>query len=157
KVGLVWAGNPRNRNDHNRSCKLAHLAPLAGLEGVTFYSLQKGEAAAEAAQPPAGLQLIGLSSRLTDFSQTAAVGAQLDLVISVDTAVAHLAGALARPVWTLLTFAADRRWLLDRDDTPWYPTMRLFRQEQRGDWAGVLRRVRQALQGWRNAAPAARA
>lgn len=146
KVGIVWAGNPGYWHDHLRSMTLAALAPLAKVPNVHYYSLQKGAAAAEAAAPPAGMQLTDLAPQLNDFSDTTAAIAQLDLVISVDTAVAHLAGAMGKPVWTLIYTPPDWRWLLDRDDTPWYPTMRLFRQRQGGEWGEVMERVAQALE-----------
>lgn len=145
KVGLVWAGNPRGLNDKRRSLPLSMLAPLAGLQHVTFYSLQKGEAAAQLQQPPAGLEIIDLAPQLEDFADTAAAICQLDVVISVCTAVAHLSGALGRPTWTLLSYPADWRWFLDRDDSPWYPSMRLFRQSEVGAWTPVLERVAAAL------------
>ena len=145
KVGLSWAGRPEHKNDRNRSMPLARFAPLAQVPGVRFYSLQKGEAAAQAKAPPAGMELIDWTEELNDFADTAALIANLDLVISVDTAVVHLAGAMGKPVWTLLPFAPDWRWLLDRQDSPWYPTMRLFRQPSIGDWDSVMQRVAGAL------------
>jgi tetratricopeptide (TPR) repeat protein len=135
KVGLVWAGNPVHRNDGNRSLPLKMLSPLLALEGVKFFSLQKPCPA----EMPA--EMTDLSADLHDFADTAAALWQLDLLISVDTAVAHLAGALARPVWTLLPCAADWRWMTQTEQTPWYPTMRLFRQAARGDWGAVIERV----------------
>jgi len=146
KVALVWAGNPTNKNDRKRSLKLASLAPLAEVPGVRFISLQKGDATAEARTLPAGVALIDVAEDLKDFADTAALLANLDLVISVDTAVVHLAGAMGRPVWTLLPFAPDWRWLLGRADSPWYPTMRLFRQPAIGDWDAVIAEVREQLQ-----------
>jgi len=134
KVGLVWAGRPQNRGDEQRSLELAALAPLAQVGGAEFYSLQKGEASAQAQSPPAGMRLTDWTAELADFGETAALLANLDLVISVDTAVAHLAGAMAKPVWTLIPFSPDWRWKLGRSDTPWYSTMRLFRQQRWGDW-----------------------
>jgi tetratricopeptide (TPR) repeat protein len=145
RVGLVWAGNPSHGNDIYRSMRLADFAPLAQIAGVRLYSLQKGMSATQAATQPPGMNVVYLSADLNDFAYTAAVIANLDLVITVDTSVAHLAGALGRPVWTLLPASADWRWLLDREDSPWYPTMRLFRQTRLGDWAGVMERVRDAL------------
>lgn len=145
KVGLVWASQSRHRTAAAKSLPLASLASLAGIPGLRFYSLQKGEAARQAAHPPAGMRLVDLSGDLADFSDTAAVVANMDLVISVDTAVAHLAGAMARPAWTLLKSAPDWRWLLERGDCPWYPTMRLFRQRRRGDWSEAISEVAQAL------------
>ncbi len=140
RVGLVWAGGPGHAN-RNKSCSLKIFAPLATVPNVTFYSLQKGPAARESADPSAGMELLDLTDQLNDFADTAALIANLDLVISVDTAVAHLAGAMARPVWTLLSFAPDWRWLLDRPDSPWYPTMRLFRQPSIGNWEAVMEAV----------------
>jgi tetratricopeptide (TPR) repeat protein len=145
KVGLVWASQSMHRTAPAKSLTLAAMAPLAGVPGLRFFSLQKGEAARQAANPPPGMQIHDLGGELADFSDTAAVLANLDLVISVDTAVAHLAGAMARPAWTLLKFAPDWRWLLARDDCPWYPTMRLFRQPRQGDWEGTIEAVAQAL------------
>jgi hypothetical protein len=136
RVGLVWAGNPNHPNDRNRSLDSALLAPLLDLPG-SYFTLQPGVAA------PAGIQ--SLSEHLTDFGQTAAAVANLDLVITVDTSVAHLAGALGVSVWTLLPFAPDWRWMLDREDSPWYSSMRLFRQPSRGDWASVISQVSDAL------------
>jgi tetratricopeptide (TPR) repeat protein len=141
KVGLAWAGRATHRNDRNRSIKLASLAPLAGISGVRFFSLQKGDAAAEAKFAPSGMELVDFTDELKDFAETAALIENLDLVISVDTAVVHLAGAMGKGVWVLVPFPPDWRWLLDRADSPWYPTMRLFRQETPGDWDGVIRRV----------------
>jgi len=145
KVGLVWAGKSTHANDRNRSLPLSALAPLARISGVSFYSLQKGAAAEQAKTPPAGMTLIDHTNELHDFADTAGLIAQLDLIISVDTAVVHLAGALGKPVWTLLPFVADWRWLLERSDSPWYPTMRLFRQPAVGDWSNVVEQVSVAL------------
>ncbi|GFO70873.1 hypothetical protein GMLC_44520 [Geomonas limicola] len=145
RVGLVWAGRPTYQDDARRSLSLKLFAPLARLGGVSFYALQVGPGAEQAAQPPAGMELADLGSRVHDFSDSAAIVAHLDLVISADTALAHLAGALGKPVWVLLPKACDWRWLTGRTDSPWYPTARLFRQSERGDWAGVLERVAQAL------------
>ncbi len=142
KVGLVWAGNPEHRNDRNRSCRLRDFEPLAAVPGIEFFSLQKGVTVTEDDHTAAAsLHLVDIAESLGDFYDTAAVMENLDLVISVDTAVAHLAGALGRPVWTLLPFVPDWRWMLKREDTPWYPTMRLFRQERRGEWAAVMKRI----------------
>ena len=139
RIGLVWAGNPQQSNDRNRSMPLSKFKPLAGLSGITWVSLQKGDAACQPA--PSGLGLAHPGTDWLDFADTAAIIQSLDLVVSVDTAVAHLAGALARPVWTLLCTPPDYRWLLDRQDSPWYPTMRLYRQAAPGDWDSVIRRV----------------
>jgi len=140
-VGLVWAANPAYANNAARSIPAALFAPLTRMPGIRCWGLQVGPAAAET--PPG---LVNLADELVDFAETAAVISGLDLVISVDTAVAHLAGSLGKPVWTLLTYASDWRWLLDREDTPWYPTMRLFRQKHPGDWSEVMERVAAELQ-----------
>ena len=145
KVGVAWAGKPSHKDDHLRSLRLSAFAPLAEAKGVSFYSLQKSEAAAQAKDPPPGMALIDLTDEIKDFADTAALLVNLDLVIAVDTAVIHLGGALARPVWTLLHFVPDWRWMLDREDSPWYPTMRLFRQPAPGDWPAVLHRVAEEL------------
>ena len=145
RVGLAWAGNPMNPADRDRSLPLSALAPLAEVKGVTFHSLQKGERAAQAKTPPPGMKLTDLTDDIKDFADTAALMAHLDLIITVETAVAHLAGALAKPVWTLLPFMPAWRWLLERNDSPWYPTMRLFRQPSPGDWDSVVQRVAEEL------------
>jgi tetratricopeptide (TPR) repeat protein len=144
RVGIAWAGNPIHSDDHNRSLTLAMLAPLAGI-GAKFVSLQKNVPArdAEALAEAAWLDNIGVE--LGDWADTAAAVADLDLVIAVDTAVAHLAGTLGVPTWTMLAFAPDWRWLLERADSPWYPSMRLFRQQAPGDWMSVLPDVQAAL------------
>jgi hypothetical protein len=147
KVGVAWAGNPTHHNDAARSLRLAELAPLRQTPGVAFYSLQLTVPARDQEGFRALPRLVDLSGQMPDFLATAAVVAELDLVIAVDTAVAHLAGTLGKPVWTLLPFTPDWRWFLDRTDTPWYPTMRLFRQAQRGQWAPVIRQVAAALGG----------
>jgi len=148
RVGLVWKGSRQFENDADRSLPdLGTLGPLGTVAGVRFFSLQKGAGEDEAAYPPDGLTLIDLGPRLTDFADTAAVMANLDLVISVDTAVAHLAGALGKDCWLLLPdYKTDWRWLTGRNDSPWYPgVMRLFRQPAMGDWASVIEEVRRAL------------
>ena len=130
KVGLVWAGNPKHQRDRQRSIPLSALAPLFSVEGVRFHSLQKSPTAA-ADIAASGFDLVDLAPDLNDFCDTAAAISRLDLVISVDTSVAHLAGALAKPVWLMLPTPPDWRWLLEGSDTAWYPTMRLFRQRER--------------------------
>jgi hypothetical protein len=147
KIGIVWAGHVGHKGNTKRSTSLLSWAPLAGIRGVTFFSLQVGEAGAEAQNPPPGMNLVDLTDSIADFADTAAFLSLLDMVISVDTAVAHLAGAMATPVWTLLPFAPDWRWLLGKRDTPWYPTMRLFRQRVPGDWKGVFEAVARDLRG----------
>jgi tetratricopeptide (TPR) repeat protein len=145
-VGLVWGGNPRYPNDRWRSASLAHLAPLASVAGVTFVSLQKGPPAVQAGAPPDGMVLHDWTDELADFADTAALVSALDLVISTDTSVPHLAGALGKPVWLLSSYDACWRWLLNRDDSPWYPTLRQFRQRRLGDWRAPVQDVRTALQ-----------
>jgi Flp pilus assembly protein TadD len=144
-VGLVWAGNPDHRNDRKRSLSLAQLAPLAEVKGVRFFSLQKGKPAEQVRTPPRGMDMVDAAGEWTDFADTAALIARLDLVITVDTAVAHLAGAIGRPAWVLLPFSPDWRWLLGREDSPWYPTLRLFRQGAPGEWEAVMTRVAKEL------------
>ncbi|MGB8739627.1 MAG: glycosyltransferase family 9 protein [Xanthobacteraceae bacterium] len=146
KVGLVWAGNSSaSAIDARRSMSLNDFAPLAGLTDIALFSLQKGEPAAQALQPPDGLSLIDPTSELIGFEDSAALIANLDLVISVDTAVAHLAGALGKPVWILSRFDGCWRWLNGREDSPWYPTARLFHQRAPGAWDEVVARLRDAL------------
>jgi Flp pilus assembly protein TadD len=146
RIGLVWSGNPLHVRDPQRSLALDQLRTLLAVNRTTFYSLQKGSAASQLLALPIETNLIDLGPRLKDFADTAAAIGSLDLVISVDTAVAHLTGALGKPVWVLLTHAPDWRWLLDRDDSPWYPTARLFRQPAPGDWCSVIDRVAGELQ-----------
>jgi tetratricopeptide (TPR) repeat protein len=149
KVGLVWAGSPRYKENRNRSFSLELYSSLGRLKNITFYSLQKGEAARQAENPPDGMNLIDLTQEMNNFSDTAALIENLDLIISADTAVAHLTGALGKPVWTLIPFSPDWRWLLNREDSPWYPTMRLFRQLSIGDWEPVITRIEDELQKYR--------
>ena len=139
KIGLFWAGRPTHAHDSRRSLKLAQLAPLAGAADAVFFGLQQDERADEAAPP--GMTFVPCRQDLNDFADTAALISELDLLISVDSAPAHLAGAMRRPVWTLLPFRADWRWQIGRDDTPWYPGMRLFRQPAPGNWDDVVERV----------------
>ncbi len=144
-VALAWAGRPTHFNDASRSMQLVQLAPLAE-SGATLLSIQKGPAAAQADALREGMSpLISLSAEIADFEDTAAVLSIADLLISVDTSPVHLAGALGRPVWVMLPKVPDWRWLLDRLDTPWYPHMRLFRQDTRGDWTSVIARVASEL------------
>jgi len=137
RVGIVWSGRPSHKNDRNRSCSLSYFRPLGQIPGVRLFSLQIGGKDAELD----GDDIVDLSPLLEDFAATASAIAGLDLIVSVDTAVAHLAGAMGKPCWLLLPFAPDWRWLLDRDDSPWYPSLHLFRQERPGDWSVVMKRV----------------
>ena len=141
RVGLCWAGNPDYPGDRNRSIALSKFASLWQIPGVKWYSLQKGAGAEQIKEIAPQAELIDHMHDLNDFSDTAALVANLELVISVDTAVAHLAGAIEKPTWLLLPHIPDWRWQLGRPDSPWYPTMRLFRQTKRGDWAGVIDRI----------------
>ena len=145
RVGLVWSGNPKHINDHNRSILLRMFEALAATPDATFFSLQKGPAEAQLGDSTLKLRLVDHAARLTDFGQTAALLHHLDLVITVDTAVAHLAGAMGKPVWVLLPFVPDWRWMRGRSDSPWYPTMRLFRQPALHDWETVIREIAAAL------------
>ena len=143
RVGLTWAGNPeRMRMDRRRSVALATLAPLAAVPGVSWVSLQKGASLA-------GTPFAGKTFDLTDFDDTAALMDNLDLVIAVDTSTAHLAGALGKPVWILNRFDSCWRWMLERADSPWYPTARLFRQKTFGDWGPVVQDVAEALKAFK--------
>jgi len=144
RVGIAWAGSPTQGNDRNRSARLADLAPILAVPDISFYSLQVGAGPAELAAW-AGPPIRDLAPQLRTWADTAAAVNQLDLVISVDTGVVHLAGALGKPTWVLLCQAPDWRWLLDRDDSPWYPTARLFRQQQAKDWAPVMAAAAEAL------------
>jgi tetratricopeptide (TPR) repeat protein len=145
-VGIVWAGDPNHTLNRFRSCALAEFGALADLAGVAWVSLQKGAREADALTPPAGMELLGLGPELADFADTAAAITALDLVIAVDTSVAHLAGALGAPVWTLHGFGKYWLWGADGARTPWYPTMRLFRQSEPNRWDGLFAQVRSALQ-----------
>ncbi|ALG75510.1 hypothetical protein VY88_28250 [Azospirillum thiophilum] len=145
KVGIVWAGSPTHGNDRNRSIGLAPFARLAAIPGVSLVSIQKGPTEGQAANPPGGFPLLNLSPDIRDFADTAAIMAGLDLVVCVDTSVAHLAGALGVPVWVMVPFAPDWRWMLDREDSPWYPTMRLFRQDRPGSWDNAILRLEHAM------------
>jgi len=141
KMGLVWSGNPKYKADRTRSFELLTFSPLANLKDITFYSLQKGEASKQTKNLPDGMDLVDFMDEVTDFADTTGLIMNLDLIISVDTSVAHLAGAMGKTVWTLLPFAPDWRWMLDREDSPWYPTMRLYRQPSFGDWNPLMDRL----------------
>jgi hypothetical protein len=147
RIGLVWAGNPAHSNDHRRSLPTEALDILAPARpGTCFIGLQVGPRQGEADGRFGGAPgYVNMSARLTDYGETAAALTCLDLLISVDTSVVHLAGALGCPAWVLLPHAPDWRWLSDRDDSPWYRSLRLFRQTRPGDWSEPLRQVASAL------------
>jgi len=145
KVGIVWRGKSTHLNDKNRSCDFTQFIELMGIPGVSLYSLQKGPAAAEIADAGCEALIVNLGPALNDFADTAAVIAGLDLVITVDTAVAHMAGALGVKTWVALPFAPDWRWMLETPDTPWYPSVQLFRQPRPGQWGPVFTDIRKAL------------
>jgi tetratricopeptide (TPR) repeat protein len=149
KVGVAWQGNPNHRSDRHRSIPLARFAPLARVGGVRLVSLQKGHGVEQLAAASGLLEITDLGRQLDEtagpFMDTAAVIKCLDLVVTSDTAIAHLAGALGAPVWVALPFAPDWRWTLRRSDSPWYPTMRLFRQPKPGDWESVFEEIAGAL------------
>jgi tetratricopeptide (TPR) repeat protein len=150
-VGLAWAGRPTHSNDRNRSAPLLRLRALFGCAGVTFVSLQKGDKQAEIGAYFGTAPLFNLGASIEDFRDTSAIIEALDLVISVDTSVAHLAAAMGKPTWIMLPFAPDWRWLLERNDSPWYPDVRLFRQSRRDDWEGVAIAIKAALEGGKEA------
>jgi len=141
KIGIVWAGNPQQENDKNRSTSFEKFRTLKDISGVSFFSLQKGEASSQLTDP----KIIDLERYIADFADTAAIIENLNLVISVDTSVAHLSGAMGKPTWVLLSAAADWRWLLQKKDSPWYQNMKLFRQRKLGDWDSVFWEVREEL------------
>jgi Flp pilus assembly protein TadD len=140
RIGIVWAGNPNNPDDRQRSLPFAALAPLWNIPGIRWYSLQVGERRADLDAAPPGM-IEDLSPALNDFAGTAAVISQLDLVLSVCTSVAHLSGTIGCPTWVMLHFAADWRWMTERQDTPWYPSARLFRQAEPGEWGHVIHNI----------------
>ena len=135
RIGVVWAGNPKHRNDRNRSVPFALFKQLLAISHVCWISLQEGERAEDLKETVC--PVIDISQELVDFSETAGLIANIDLVITIDSAVAHLAGAMGRKTWLLLPFAPDWRWQLQGDATPWYPSMQLYRQRQPGDWQEV--------------------
>jgi Flp pilus assembly protein TadD len=145
RIGLCWAGNPLNRRNRTRNVSLERLRPLLEVKGIDFFNLQLNSSTDESTPSLAKTGIIDHTKEIRDFADTAALMAELDLIITVDTAVAHLAGALGRPVWTLLPLIPDWRWGLEGTDTPWYPTMQLFRQTTAGDWDSVVERVADAL------------
>ena len=145
KIGIAWQGNPQHDRDRHRSVPLRAFEPLAQVPGVSLLSLQKGPGSEQLREVKDVWPIVDLGDRLHSFLDTAGVMAQLDLIVTIDSAVAHLAGALGVPVWVLLPRIPDWRWLLERVDSPWYPTMRLFRQQHSGAWADVFQRVVAAL------------
>jgi hypothetical protein len=144
RVGLTWSGNPDQLNDHNRSASLSVFLRLLDAD-ATFVSLQKDPRPADKGILDGCSDILDFTDELTDFVETGALISCLDLVITVCTSVAHLASALGKPTWILLCYAADWRWLLDRDDSPWYPTARLFRQSETREYASVIECVRDEL------------
>jgi tetratricopeptide (TPR) repeat protein len=144
KVGLVWAGSPTHKDDLNRSVTLDTFKSLVR-PNVKFFSLQLGKASQQAKTPPPGMDLVDLTDRIGDFADTAALMSHLDLIITVDTAVGHLGGAMAKPTFVLIAFMPDFRWTMNGEDTPWYTTLRLFRQTTRNDWPDVMVRVNAAM------------
>ena len=145
-VGIAWAGKPSHRNDRNRSAGIEPFIDLLGTPGAAFHSLQVGPRAADIAATGCAGLIRDHAPDLQDFADTAALISALDLVISVDTSVCHLAGALGKPCWVTIPYTPDWRWLMQREDSPWYPSLRLFRQERFGDWPGVFERLSQALE-----------
>jgi Tfp pilus assembly protein PilF len=146
KVGIVWAGGAKNPNDRNRSCRLRQFESIANISGVRLIGMQKGKAAEQVKALPPGMVVINYGPELEDFTDTMGLIENLDLVIAVDTAVAHLVGAMGKPVWLVLTFAHHWPWLLNRTDSPWYLSMRIYRQKKKGDWASVFDRIGKDLQ-----------
>jgi GT2 family glycosyltransferase len=144
-VGIVWAGSPSHGNNQNRSCTIKYFTQLTKIDGVRLYGLQKGEAAEQVEELADEMTITNLGTEFEDFTDTGAVIENLDLVISVDTSVLHLAGAMGKPVWALLPFAPEWRWMLNRQDSPWYPTMKLFRQKKWGQWVPVFQNVAEEL------------
>ena len=145
RIGIAWAGRPTHHNDRNRSTSLATFAPLSDLPGVTLLSLQKGPSQAQVGRYWGKAPLISLGPEIRDFGDTMAIIDRLDLIVTVDTSLGHLAAAMAKPVWTMLPYAPDWRWLLDRGDSPWYPTLRLFRQAKPREWEPVMARIVEEL------------
>jgi glycosyltransferase involved in cell wall biosynthesis len=145
KIGIVWAGSDRYKNQRDRTCELADFYSLMDIPGLSFYSLQVGGQIAALSQKNTPVPVTDLGSQFQDFADTAQAIASLDLVITIDTSVAHLAGAMGKPVWVLLPFSPDWRWGLNYAESPWYPTMRLFRQPQPGDWKSVFHQLKLAL------------
>jgi len=144
-IGIAWAGSPTHQNDRRRSTRLENFLPLCGKEDTTLYSLQKGPAVKDLKTTGAQCILIDAAPALTDFADSAALIAQLDLVITIDTSLAHLAGAMGKEVWVLLPYTPDWRWMWNREDSPWYQNLRLFRQDHPGDWDSCFKKLYHAL------------
>jgi hypothetical protein len=145
RIGLIWAGRPTHNNDRNRTALLADLAPIGNVPGIALLALQKGPKTGQAGGWYGRAPLINLGAEIQDYDDTMAILANIERLVTVDTSVAHLAGAMGRPVWIMLPFAPDWRWLLRRADTPWYPSVRLFRQSTVRRWDDVLGAVATAL------------
>jgi hypothetical protein len=145
RVGICWAGNPQYRSDEQRSMPLRAPVPLADVPGIAWFSLQMGPACGQMQSLREKFPLVDASSGARDLAETTGLVATLDLVISVDTSVAHLAGAMGRPLWVVLPYLADWRWMEEREDSPWYPTAKLFRQRTSGDWGEPVERMREEL------------
>jgi hypothetical protein len=145
RVGLAWTGRPTHPNDRRRSLPLAALRSFADAGPAAFVSLQKPMPARDLETMQLFPGMTDLSDELTDFGETAALMENLDLIVTVDTSMGHLAGALGKPAWILIPKAADWRWMLDREDSPWYPSVRLFRQQKPGAWDEPMARLRSAL------------
>ncbi len=153
RVAIAWAGRPTHNNDRNRSLALDLLAPLGAVDGIALLAVQKGPAAAQAAQWQGRAPLVVLDAEIADFDDTAGILENIDLLLCVDTSLGHLAGAMGRPAWVMLPHAPDWRWLLARDDSPWYPSLRLFRQPAPRAWPPVIAEVAQALARFAAQAP----
>jgi hypothetical protein len=152
RVGVAWAGNKHHENDRNRTCPFAELAPLWEVEGMSFVSLHKDGGDRSGGSSAINAPLRCFDEELTDFTETAGLIECLDLVVTIDSAVAHLAGALGKPVWTVLPFAPDWRWGVSRSTTPWYPTMVLYRQPAPLAWESILTTIADDLRRWKRGA-----
>ena len=147
RIGVIWAGRPTHNNDRNRSVQLADFAPVTQVPGIALLALQKGPRTGQAGAYYGRAPLINIGAEIADYDDTMAILENLDLLVTVDTSAAHLAGAMGRPVWIMLPHAPDWRWLLDRADTPWYPSARLFRQQSTRTWDDVMRTIATKLAG----------
>jgi hypothetical protein len=145
RIGIAWAGRPTHNNDYNRSVALTTFAPFASVPGIAFVSLQKGDGTAQIPNWPGPAPLIDFGAQLDTFDDTMAIIAQLDLLVTVDTAIGHFAGALGTPAWIMLPYAPDWRWLMHRADTPWYDSLRLFRPPAIRRWDAIVEQVTREL------------